>query len=303
MMRTQYGYRKDCLMKGYVTKLRDIDSIEIPAEMLTVNLDAERIEAEISALSLRYASEADAPSCAEGDIVRCRADEASYPDKRAILLFTGTPLPAAEAAAKAAVGKKVGESFKTEFAGKPAELTVLKIIRRTPVEVNDALIASIGLDGVSTVDDYRAMLTVKATDDANLENSKAVMRYLMDEMINGSEFAYDEAEMRESIEKAKAEYAAVPDDEGFAPTDEEVAMSVVYRHKQSWAAEAFCKARGIEPDEDEIKQQAEQIGQMMELMGESVPDEAELLDMARSEVCLDPLFEHLNRIIMQKIGG
>ena len=80
-------------------------------------------------------------------------------------------------------------------------------------------------------------------------------------------------------------------------------MSVSYQYKQGWVAEAFCKAKGIEPDEAAIKQQAEQIGQMMELMGETVPDEAELLDMARAEECLTPLFERINDIITQRIGG
>lgn len=289
-------------MKGYVTKLCDIDSIEIPAEMLTVQVDTEHIEKEIAALSLRYASEDDVGLAARGDIVRCKADEISYPDNRTIIIFTGSDLPAAEAAAKAAVGKKLGESFKTELAGKPVELTVSEIIRRTPVEVTDALIASIGIDGVTTVEGYRAYLTAKATEDANLENSKAVMQYLMDEMINGSEFEYDEAAMNAAIEQAKADYAAMPED-GYAPTDEEMAQSVIYQSKQGWVAEEFCRQHGIEPDEESIRQQAEQIGQMMELMGENVPDDAELLDMARSEECLTPLFEHLNNIIMQKIGG
>ena len=289
-------------MKGYVTKLCDVDSIEIPAEMLAVHIDAERIEKETAALSLRYASEDDVELAARGDIVRCKADEISYPDNRAIIIFTGASLPAADAASKAAVGKKLGESFKTELAGKPATLTVEKITRRSPVEVTDALITSIGIEGVATVDGYRAYLTAKATEDANLENSKAIMRYLMDEMINGSEFEYDEAEMTAAIEQAKAELAAMPM-EGYAPTDEELAMSVSYQYKQGWVAEAFCKAKGIEPDEAAIKQQAEQIGQMMELMGETVPDEAELLDMARAEECLTPLFEHINDIITQRIGG
>lgn len=105
-------------MKGYVTKLCDVDSIEIPEEMLAVHVDAERIEA----------------------------------------------------------------------------------------EVNDALIASIGIEGVSTVEGYLAYLTAKATDEANMENSKAIMRYLMDGMINGSEFEYDEAAMNAAVEQANEYY-------------------------------------------------------------------------------------------------
>ena len=56
-MRAQYGYGKDCVMKGYVTKLCDIDSIGIPDEMLEVHIDKERIENQIAALSLRCANE------------------------------------------------------------------------------------------------------------------------------------------------------------------------------------------------------------------------------------------------------
>ena len=56
-MRAQYDYGKDCAMKGYVTRLCDIDSIGIPDEMLEVHIDKERIENQIAALSLRYANE------------------------------------------------------------------------------------------------------------------------------------------------------------------------------------------------------------------------------------------------------
>ena len=56
-------------MKGYVTKLCDIDSIGIPDEMLEVHIDKERIENQIAALSLRYANEISSIICARGDIL------------------------------------------------------------------------------------------------------------------------------------------------------------------------------------------------------------------------------------------
>lgn len=40
-------------MKGYVTKLCDIDSIGIPDEMFEVHIDKERIEKQIAALPQR----------------------------------------------------------------------------------------------------------------------------------------------------------------------------------------------------------------------------------------------------------
>lgn len=300
-MRAQYDFRKDCAMKGYASKLCNIDSIEIPAELLATHIDTQLIEEEMNALSLRYAEESPAPCAAAGDVVHCRADATDYPDGRTILLFTAAALPGAETAAQAALGKAAGDTFKTELAGKPVTLTVEKIIRRTPVTVDDALIAAMGIDGVSTVEGYRAYLTEKAWADARLEQSKVVMRYLVDELLSRSEFVYDEAEMAEQIEKARAECAAMPAE--YALSEEELSQSVMNQCKQEWAAQAYCRQVGFTPDEDEVKQQAQQMEQMMELMGENVPSEEELLDMARTDACLTPLYMHINDIITQKIGG
>lgn len=48
-----------------------------------------------------------------------------------------------------------GESFETELVGKKVQLTVNKIVRRTPAEVTDELVAGMGVEGVSTIDEYR----------------------------------------------------------------------------------------------------------------------------------------------------
>lgn len=69
-------------MKGYATKLCDIDSIAIPAELLETHVDGQLIEEEINALALRYAKESAADCAAEGDIVHCKAGADSYPDGR-----------------------------------------------------------------------------------------------------------------------------------------------------------------------------------------------------------------------------
>ena len=79
--------------------------------------------------------------------------------------------------------------------------------------------------------------------------------------------------------------------------------SIVYQCKQMWVAEAFCRQQGIEVGQTEIEQMADQFAEMMQLMGEAVPERGELLKMARGELCLTPLFEHINSLIEQKFGG
>ena len=77
-------------MKGYVTKLCDVDSIQFPAELLQTHVDTQLIEKEINALSLRYAKQSAADCAAQGDIVRCKADEATreHARHRARMLFS-----------------------------------------------------------------------------------------------------------------------------------------------------------------------------------------------------------------------
>lgn len=285
-------------MNGFVSRLCELDSVSVPAEMLEVKIDAQHIESEIEALSLRCAKESTVELAETGDLVRCRADKESYPDGRTILIFTGTELPAAKEAAAAALGKRAGDVFSAELAGKTVQLCVETVIRRTPVEVNDALIASLDIEGVDSVEAYRGYLNSKAEGEQKLERGKMIMRYLMDALINGSEYSYDEDEMQAYVEKTKAER---PQPEGV--TEEMVVESIIYQCKQMWVAEAFCRRQGIEVGQTEIEQMADQFAEMMQLMGEAVPERGELLEMARGELCLTPLFEHINSLIEQKFGG
>jgi FKBP-type peptidyl-prolyl cis-trans isomerase (trigger factor) len=287
-------------MNGFVTKLYDVDSITIPAEYLKTQVDAQAIEDEIKALSLRCAQETKADQVAEGDLVRCKADQASYPDHRTILLFTGVQLPGAEEVSKAAVGKHPGDVFTASLAGKTAQLTVEEIIRRVPVPVNDATVASLGMEGVTTVEAYRAYLTEKAEKEQKQEQNKQIMRHYMDAMVNGSQYSYDESEMTAYVAKMKAE--ALERDPATAEMgDERITESIVYQCKQQWLAEAICKEQGTTPAQEEIEQYADQMAEMFQMVGEAVPGHEELLEMAKNELCIEPMFEYLNQLIQKKV--
>ncbi len=289
-------------MNGFVTKLYDVDGIAIPAEYLKTQIDAQHIEDEIKALSLRCARETKVEQAAEGDLVRCRADKNSYPDNRIILLFTGVQLPGAEEAAKAAVGKHPGDVFTASLAGKTVQLTVEEVIRRVPVPVDDAAVAALGMEGVATVEAYRAYLTEKAEKEQKQEQGKQILRHFMDEMVNGSQYSYDENEMTAYVAKMKEE-TLKQNPAAAEMGDERIAQSIVYQCKQQWCAEAICKAQGMAPTQEEIEQGADQMAEMFQLVGEPVPGREELLEMAKSELCMTPMFEYLNQLIQQKVGG
>ena len=290
-------------MKGIVTKLCDIDSIEIPQEMLDLRVDEQQVEAELQALSLRYASETQADVAEQGDTVFCQADAESYPDGRTILLYTAVPMPGAADAAKQALGKKPGDTFTAPLAGKNVTLTVKKIIRRTPVEVNDALIAGLGMDGVSTVEDYRNYLRNKAMDDQKMEQSKAVIRYFLEQMEQGSTFEYDPQEMDAYVQKNMEEYLKESQEMGIEESPEEIKASIIAQEKQNWMAEAFCNSRNIPVDAADAEAQADQMLEMMQLTGETAPDRDEMVEMILQGAYLDGVIAYINEIVEKKMGG
>ncbi len=286
-------------MKGLVKKLCDIESIVIPEEMLDVSVDPARVGEEVASLALRYADRTEVDTAESGDIVYCEADKESYPDGRAIILYTGTALSGAEEAAAAAVKKSVGDTFSATLANKAATLKIVKIIRRTPAEINDALVASIGIEGVSTVDGYREYIKNKLLADLRLERSKEITRYFMDKLTDGSEYSYDEADLEAYTDKCAAE---MPADEP-AMSREELKNAVLSQLKLCWVAEEFCKNRGIEINDAEIEAEADQMAEMMGLMGEPVPDREELLDATRQNFVTGELFKAIDAIIGKKFGG
>lgn len=293
-------------MNGFVSNLYDIDSIVIPEEMLNISVDEQRVEDEVGTLALRYAKEEFVDQAEKGDLVYCQADKETYPDGRTILVYTGVAMPGAEKAAEAVLGSKAGDTVKTEIAGKALELTIEKILRRTPVEVTDELVAGIGIEGVTTLDEYRKHVSDKIKEDIMLENEKAIVRYYLDQMTENSTYVYDEKEMEDYIKTMterymkEAETMGEPEDMDDFLDPEYMKESITAQAKQGWMAEAFCKSKDIEIDRAAIEEDADKTIEMMELMGEEVPDRSEIVEMTLNNAYFDGLFAYINKLIEEK---
>lgn len=290
-------------MKGVVEKLYDIDSIEIPEELLECQADEKNVEAAVRALSLRYAREENADLVSRGDLAVCRADKESYPDGRTILIYTGVNMPGAEAAEAAVMGKHAGEVVSTVLCGKEAALTIEKILHRIPAEVTDELIAGIGMEGVSTVQGYRDHVRARMEEDLRMEKSKEIIQYFLQKMTQESTYQYDEAELEAYVQSQMEEYIREAEEAGETVSPEEIKESVLAQAKQNWMAEAFCKAKNVEVDLSSIEEDTDRMIEMMELMGEKVPDRAELSEMAVQDAYFGGLLTSIENIIREKTGG
>ena len=289
-------------MNGVVNKLYDIDSIVIPEELLQFHVDEQQVEAEVQRLSVRYAKESPAEVVSKGDLVYCQADSDSYPDGRTVLIYTGLQIPGAEQAEEAVVGKKVGEVCQTVLAGKSITLTITKVLHRSPVEVTDELVASIGVDGVTTVDDYRQYIREKMRADQEMEQSKEIIRHFLNEMTEKTSYTYDEAEMDAYVKDEMEKHAdEMPEEDEISP--DEIRKGIASQMKQRWMAEAFCKERGVDVDLSFVEEDADRMIEMMQLMGEEVPDRAEMIEMATQDAYFGGLMQEISKIIEEKMGG
>ena len=292
-------------MNGVVSNLYDIDSIVIPEELLKTSVDEQRVENEVQALSVRYAKEVVADDVSKGDLVYCQADKASYPDGRTILIYTGMDIPGAEKAAATVVGKKVNDTFASVLLDKQVTLTVKKIIHRIPVAVNDTLIANMGIEGVTSVENYKAYIRAKIMEDQKLENSKAIIHYIMDQMVEHSAYIYDEKEMEAHVNNMMAQYAQyeaeMPEDD-IEESPEDIKESIIYQAKQYWMAKAFCEQKGITIDENDVEAEMNRMIEMMELTGEPIPERKEMKAMMIQDAYLNAFFEYIDRMIEQKAG-
>lgn len=291
-------------MKGTVITLCSPEKIQIPEEFLTISVDEERVEEELRRLSLRYAKETEEEVAQKGDTVFCRADAQSYPDGRTILLYTGAEMPGAEEASRAVLGKKAGDEVFTKLGEKDVVLTVEKVIRLLPVEVNNALIASMGLESIQTVAEYRSFTAEKIRQDAKMEKHKMAMAYVEQQMEDNSTFTYEAEALDKELEEnrdaiqadCRAYHMPVPD-------DEEIRIGILRQAKQVWMAKAMCEQQGIQPDVSEAEAAADQMAEMMSLMGEEVPPREKLVEEAVNNEYVNELFRIVDEYVSEKMGG
>lgn len=288
-------------MNGNVTKLCDISTLTLPSELLECRIDESQIEENIRLLSLRYATKVEADFSQTGDTVICRADKQSYPDGRSILIYTGLDIPGAEQAAQAACGKKVGDSFATVLCEQKVTLTVDKVVRHIPAKIDDALISSLGIEGVCDLVAYRRYIGQKMLDDKRMELGKNAAHFIHQAMMEESSFSYDvdafEQYLAENKESMAADYAEM----GITFTEDDLRDDLLNSCKSGWLAEAFCQSRGITLDEEIIAQEIERTKEMYTLMGEEIPSQQRLEQETRIDAYNMAFFQYIDQLVKEKM--
>ena len=256
-------------MKTKVTKLYDVKCIPIPEDIPDWHADEATVDELLKALAPRHAAETEVQEVQMGDTVFC-ASEGALAD-RTVLVYPGRNMPGAEAAEKAVLGCTPGGAVQTELGGVPAVLTVKKIVRRAPAAMDDALIQGEHIDGVDTVEGYRAYIKDKTEEQNRSLSAKRLSAALREELIAKSEYDVDDAEQEAWTEDAARQMLKMYEEEGIDPhipedgtdflTDEEGMENFQNQLRPQFLAlamsRAFCEAHGVSFGPEEQKMYAD----------------------------------------------
>lgn len=285
-------------MKGQVSKLCDINGIEIPQSMLDCEIPDAQVIEKINKLALRHAKISYPDTVCAGDTVYCTADKAAYPDGRTLVILTSGLLEGTAAASEALLLKKPGDTVKTVLREKNVELTVNKILRRTPVKVDDELIISLNIDGVKTVKEYSEHVKAELLEDLKSERKKEITRFVLENLVNNSSYIYDEGELHDYTEKYVADYLKEFPEE--SADREEIEEFALYQAKQAWVAKAIADLHKKVPDVKQAEEYTDRMIEMMALTGEPIPNREEILEMTLQSEYQRLLFEVIDEYITNR---
>ena len=201
-------------MKSKIVKLFDMKELEIPSDLLNWHMSNEEIDAELNRLAASHPVETHPNTAETGDSVLCRAvsDDPKW-NREAMPIYPGRGMLEATLE-NAVVGMKVAES---KTVGN-VTLTVLEITRRRPSQINDELIKKGNIDGVETVEQYRAWLRQTTELDRKRTMLNRLAYYLLEEVAKRSEMEIDDEEFDTIAENiAKKQYQAMVN-AGIDPT-------------------------------------------------------------------------------------
>lgn len=265
-------------MNGTVKKLFEMSSAKIPSDLFSTEVNPRLVQEEIFLLAMRYGTLSEAEDVCPKDIAHCKAEGGTFADGREVLIYTDLNLPGAEDVSRDVLGKRVGETFNTVINGEKTLLTLLRSVRPIPAEVDDNFIASLGIDGVDTVEDYQRYVADRILADKKTENSKEAVYFIINQMVERSEYEYDESAIAEYALENRAVVEEEFREEGYdAPSDEEITEMFLMHEKECWLAQKVCELNGITMSREEAEKEADKMVELMALMGEDVPDREVLM--------------------------
>ncbi len=190
-------------MKSKVLELYDYHLSDIPAEFTHWRVSDAEMEELLQGIASRssYMEIVDTVENGDGVLCHCVGDT-SLNGRTIVLLYPGQNLPGAEVAEQAVLNRHAGEVFAAQIGGKELKLEIKEIRRvRAGGAICDAMIAADGIEGVSTVEEYKAWYRTQNEPMRRDNKAWQVHAFWCREMANKSVIEFDEEERKYHVER------------------------------------------------------------------------------------------------------
>ena len=187
-------------MRSRVLTLKDPRTVDLSGHLEPFALDRERLDRELRRSTNPYIRWEKGTVVSAGDLVVCRLGSDCPRFRKERVKFTAGSAMFHRELEVLTLGMAVGETRETDLPEGHVALTVTEVTNRIVPEISDALVAQMGLEGIHTVAEYTAYLTKQQKEERFREVVYAPYRYLIDQVVGGSEFVIDEADWQKVVD-------------------------------------------------------------------------------------------------------
>ena len=185
-----------------VLKLYDYAQCPLPDKLFEIKIPQKKIDEKIEKAAEHFLTIEDQAGAIEnGDIVAVKiasADPFLASECERFSVGKGFFDKDIEAAL---IGKKKGDTFSMTVNGSSAEITVLWVKRRVVPKLTDAMAAQMGVEDVTTVQEYTDHVTQELVDEDKEKKQNAIWNMVSKKIIEESEFEVDEKEVEAQYKK------------------------------------------------------------------------------------------------------
>lgn len=187
-------------MRSKVLSMFPFEQVDITSFKRHVEIDEAKLQKELDRAVYPYITWEQGDQVATGDVVSCRMESDDPRFRRPEAKITvGAGLLNKEEETKL-VGARVGAVQTLSCRGSKVTVTVLGIRKRCVPPLEDRMVAALGLDGVTTVEQYRAYLVNQAVDEQFDSDSYDVIEAVMQTVRERSEVLIDEADWQQTVD-------------------------------------------------------------------------------------------------------
>lgn len=210
-------------LKTKAIKVFDYRNLDLSEFVPEFTPDEGALKKDMDRMLKAYGKKIEGETVEAGDMIvlTCESDTPKF-NKKGITVIVGKGFFSKDLEAKL-VGLKKGEEFRLEADGAKITGTVDKITRTIMPELTDGSIASLGIEGVGSVKDLKALCVdkqiAKLLDD--IEEADMASAYLWQKLSEESVFELDGEELRKADEQAEAKKKELEAQRPVFETEEE----------------------------------------------------------------------------------